>query len=113
MRYKVEEIRRGFDMRRKSREGRGARVRESGRDIIRGRVGKKAKTREKRHTRRKLNLGLQFQQCPHYLAKCPRSVQGSSLLVHKPGPFRGIPFLFLSAQVSQAGNEHDHVELGL
>lgn len=41
MRYKVEEIRRGFDMRRKNREGRGARVRESGRDIIRGKVGKK------------------------------------------------------------------------
>lgn len=41
MRYKVEEIRRGFDMRRKSWEGRGARVRESERDIIRGKVGKK------------------------------------------------------------------------
>lgn len=62
-----------------------------------------------REKRRKLNLGLQFQRCSHYLAKCPHSVQGSSLLAHKPGPFRGIPSLFLSAQVSQAGNEHDHL----
>lgn len=51
MRYKVEEIRRGFDMRRKSREGRGTRVRERGRDIIREKwERRKAKDkREKAH----------------------------------------------------------------
>lgn len=37
----VEEIRRGFDMKAESQRGRGAGVRESRRDIIRGNVGKK------------------------------------------------------------------------
>lgn len=50
MRYQVEEIRRGFDRRRESQEGRGARVRGSGRDVIGGKKERGGpKTREKAH----------------------------------------------------------------